>query len=1038
MPALPEYVVNVKLAEVLSKEFGLDCRSERIRSGKRPDITCYHKGLIIVIEASYSKIDAERDAAQRIEQGLADLAIALYYKTSYEDVPEDELAEKLRISLFDLKVFATADTTHSLIRYLEDEVEKKAEPKSGWFEGVGLPELLDIIENASEFLTKEEALEKAVAEIRQVVDEFTHTLSSFATYEQIYDRVYRILYRLYGLSVASAKDPDVVFGQAALSILLSAVLYEQARNWHPDKLRIPLSSYVEEYGPIEGLRRALAELVDINYKAAVKTSLEILSILPPGIANQVKKLIKLAVKIAQNPSLLRRDFAGRVYHEITGDIALRKGFATYYTEIPAAYLLASLAVSELYGLGGKRLCDTSEEEAKKIIEKIWSTKLGDLACGSGTLLTASYSAIFRLISALKLSHASLEDIDPGEVAKTVIEEGIYGIDALRYASQIAALNLALMSHKRISNENIYTIYLGYIPEKRQAWLGSLELLRNGERVGGLLAWLETGSSNAFAKHTLESSEGEFAIPIEFNMIIMNPPFTRATGRSECFGEGKGFFGFIADEKARQILKNSYDELKSKIESDLRNIALANANIFPSAVKELLIKGSRNEKDAREYFEIGQAGEALPFLYLAYKYISAGGIIAFVLPRGLLANISWFLARVLLTTKFHVKYIIVSSDSSRGYNFSEGVALSEVLLIAKRKNDHAENEETILVNLLRKPSSALEALALAEEIRKATTAKDKGGYVTAFDGETVAFIKRISRKELIDNVDNWNRFFAFPDPELNEKVDEILEGKLPLGIALPMVKLGDMVNVEGLAVRGGTFHDVFRQVNSDIPGSIPALIGGAGELRERIFVEPNSRVVITKERYKKYAETASCFLVPDRIRANTAHAIALYSSKPVVSNTFFGLKPKDPNLTLDHLKAIVLWLNTTWGLLTVLCERTETEGPWMRLTVTKWRLLQVPDFRQLNPEVLGRISQIFDECAEKVLKRLPEQFDPADPDPTRLEIDIGFIKALNPSIGEDEAKKHLLELYRHVHIALRTWVSGKKRSKRTKCPSKRKI
>ncbi|MEM2261620.1 MAG: hypothetical protein ABIM42_05900 [candidate division WOR-3 bacterium] len=66
----------------------------------------------------------------------------------------------------------------------------------------------------------------------------------------------------------------------------------------------------------------------------------------------------------------------------------------------------------------------------------------------------------------------------------------------------------------------------------------------------------------------------------------------------------------------------------------------------------------------QYFNIGQAGEGLPFLYLAYKYVEPEGAIAFVIPRNILSGISWFLARALLATKFHLKYVIISSDSKK--------------------------------------------------------------------------------------------------------------------------------------------------------------------------------------------------------------------------------------------------------------------------------------------------------------------------------------------------------------------------------------
>ncbi len=47
------------------------------------------------------------------------------------------------------------------------------------------------------------------------------------------------------------------------------------------------------------------------------------------------------------------------------------------------------------------------------------------------------------------------------MGKRLIEDGIYGIDALRYASQITAINLALIGPPgKITKENVFTIYLG--------------------------------------------------------------------------------------------------------------------------------------------------------------------------------------------------------------------------------------------------------------------------------------------------------------------------------------------------------------------------------------------------------------------------------------------------------------------------------------------------------------------------------------------------------------------------------------------------
>ncbi|MEN2999231.1 MAG: hypothetical protein ABDH61_01445, partial [Acidilobaceae archaeon] len=627
MAFVSEHVISDRLARMLHK-FSMDCRAERVVHRRRPDIRCVHRTTTVLIEASYDGADAERDARKRIESaGQAHeitTIVALHYQERPRDVPEEELEETVRNMKFRAKAFVRKASSAPI--YVENE----------WVELKGVEELAKYIDSHIEHALGEEELEETVKEVGEVVGKFVAAASSLPQADSLRQRVADVLYRLYGFSVSETKDAEIVFGQSALILLLSALLYESIRDRHDLS---PLVLHVDERGGIAGLREALKALRAAGYETATSAALEILDRLPPSLAPTVRNIVDLAVRLAQEPQLLSRDFAGRVYHKITGDIGVKKGLATYYTEVPAAYLLAWLAVNETLGVETRRL---SREEAEKVLRKIEGLKIGDFACGSGTLLAASLYAASRIAGNLCLLH----DLPYARLERGLVEEGIFGLDALKYAAQISATILSLIASAPA--RNIHTIYLGYKPTVG-AWLGSLELLENSERVGGLLSYIEGGLRGKVERVSITGAEeGKIELPEEFDVVIMNPPFTRATGRTERrFGEAeKGLFGFIAEEKVRDKIKKKYEKLR---EETRRKLMEMSEELFSDPDTAQQLEPLSSQRRARssalnEYYSIGQAGEGLPFLYLAYRYVKPGGVIAFVLPRNLLAGTSWFLAR----------------------------------------------------------------------------------------------------------------------------------------------------------------------------------------------------------------------------------------------------------------------------------------------------------------------------------------------------------------------------------------------------------
>jgi len=218
------------------------------------------------------------------------------------------------------------------------------------------------------------------------------------------------------------------------------------------------------------------------------------------------------------------------------------------------------------------------------------------------------------------------------------------------------------------------------------------------------------------------------------------------------------------------------------------------------------------------------------LYLAHEYVEEGDRIAFVLPKSVISGVSWFLARSLLASMYQLEYVIVSMDSSAGYNFSESTSLSETLLIAKRTKKHDEKEKSCFVCLLKKPATAMEATQLAHEIATGYNSKaDKmdifePGYGQQNVVASGVIAYTIPRKVLLENIDNWGKLVAFTDPWLTLQVMELLGGKIQLSdkkISVPLRQIGKFAKI---GVDRHQFHDNFAEVEDRTPGCKPSLFG----------------------------------------------------------------------------------------------------------------------------------------------------------------------------------------------------------------------
>ena len=977
--------LNVLVGSILSEELGLRAMSEEILSRRKPDVTVFVNGVSIIIEGSYSKTDAESDVEKKLSKGLGDLGVALHYKEEYPSTLTDaEIKEKLKSSIFEVRLMVPEDVSRILMAHLE---ERRILPRfiTDWMEA-SLTDLTSILYEAVQFILRERDVEESIAKIEEVVNYFVSAMEEIDRNKSVARDLYNILYRLYGFSVGDYKEiDDLLYAQAALIILLSTTFYQSIHS----QLGFESILYLTERdGYRLGMREAFKKIYSVDWRRIFGTALEVLDTLPDALSEAFRRLVDLASEISSKRTLLKKDFAGKIYHKIVGDWSIRKNFATYYTTIPAAYLLAYLAVFTRTG----------------VFKDFNRIKIGDLTCGSGTLLVASYNALRDLY--IRSRFEKSEEINLDEFHRWMLEEDIWGLDALSYAVQIASTNLALQNPTTsISKMNMYTIPLG--KKNERVILGSLEFI-GGRSLPSILRheienypFMEDVESGSITGGEHISSE----IP-EFDFIIMNPPFMRATGRGG--KERGGLFGFFIDESVRNDVIEKYDEIRSRIrEKQLKPIS--QRYYSQNSLKELNVDN--------ELYSIGQAGEGLLFLYLASELVKNDGKIAFVLPKSLLTGVSWYLVRCLLLDRFHLEHVVVSYDAEKGYNFSESTSLSEALIVARKRETIDEDEKTKVTILLSKPSTSLEARALALRIVK-TVEED---YLEVNGARAYAY--EVPRKKLIERLHNWGALLSFTDPDLIKLSDEILSGKL-FGREIPMEVFGKIANI---GIDRHQFHDLFQKVSGRPPSSYPIIYGGEEERRLYMLTAPNAWAKPKRGKSAKARSTfkdfSSSLLVPDRIRVDTTHITAMYCNEPVLSNIFYAVRLKSNEVNVDKLKALCLWLNTTWGILSILANRSETEGAWINLKMTHWKLLPVLDVMNINEDTLRCLTTVFNRYCRSGLRKLPEQYDPRSIDEARLGIDVEFLKCLGIDVEEEKIRM----LYGRIYESLRQWIGGEQSS-----------
>jgi len=81
-----------------------------------------------------------------------------------------------------------------------------------------------------------------------------------------------------------------------------------------------------------------------------------------------------------------------------------------------------------------------------------------------------------------------------------------------------------------------------------------------------------------------------------------------------------------------------------------------------------------------------------------------------------------------------------------------------------------------------------------------------------------------------------------------------------------------------------------------------------------------------------------------------------------------------SLDEDREKALALWLNSFFGILTILAHMEITEEAYTRLNIAQWKILPVLDVKSIGKDAVKCMARVFDKYARRDLVRIPEQFE----------------------------------------------------------------
>jgi hypothetical protein len=949
-----EQTINTALAEILE---GLGrtwtMHAEDIghifEEGGRPDILIGKSdGWPIVIEAEVGNHrQAEIEAKSRLGKTISSnshkvhAAVALVYADDLRSHRGQQLREAIRTTLFEYALYSS-DQNDQPIRL----------PTEGWIVG-GIKELAILLHRSSIPAWRVEAL----ADVLE--SGVTRAAGSFSAAHPAGSALGHDVAKLLG----QVDDTDGQTRRMAMTVIADAFVFHAALSEAEMIIHDPASRADRRVREPRAFRQQGAfrptaiideweRILEINYWPIFHTASSILQVMPTQLAATILNLLwATAEQLIVGGVTRSHDLTGVVFQRLIAD---RKFLATYYTMPSGAALLAGLALPISHPPASGKWSDPTA---------VSSLRIGDFACGTGTLLSTAY----QRIGLLHEMHGG----NPKELHPVMMQRGLVGLDVLTVAVHLTAAMLAgSYPDTPFAGECLLTM-----PYGTHQWgvcVGSLDLLDPQTSFEIIQAAAHTAGGRGTAEiRDLMARVGHG----HFDLVIMNPPFTRhgAHEGDRTQVHNPAFAAFGADEEEQNRLANRLSRLAA------RGVAH------------------------------GHAGLASYFADLADRKLAGDGTLALVLPLSAMSGSSWEKVRTLWRNNYSsIMVVTIAGEGSHLRSFSADTGMAECLVVARKSRVPGENRATFVV-LSRQPESSLHGELLALVICEAATAGTVRRLEDGPFGGTRILLGEVVEGEAINcplPAEGPWPLVGIKDLSLAQTAHQLSFGRLWIEgmpaahhVSVPVAPL------EQIIVRMGP-HDLDitgAQVKADrmpqgpfelIPGTAPTMaypsLWNRDSARERRpHVEPDSHCRVRQiqgripaalaERAEARWATATRAHYGRDLQFNSQSTIVAMTDQPTLGGRAW------PSVVFDdprHEVTFALWANSTLGLLCHWWMSNKSQTGRGTTTITSIPAISTLDVRQLSDDQLGVAGEEFE--AVKDCRLLP--FDQLDEDEARANLD----------------------------------------------------